>query len=162
MANVLLWLAVAAFFLFAFVVLFGAPFLPILKNQIPEAFDLLDLQPGQTLIELGSGDGRMLVAAAQRGIHAVGYELNPLLWLYSWIITRRYKGMVRVHLGDYWRTQWPPADGVFVFLLDKYMPKLDKKITQEYGKNVKLVSLAFKIPGRKISKSHRGLYLYKY
>lgn len=162
MIEVLVWVVVAAFLLFAFVVLFGAPFLPILKKQIPEAFDLLDLQPGQTLLELGSGDGRMLVAAADRGIRAVGYELNPLLWLYSWLITRKYKGLVTVYCRNYWQTNWPPADGIFVFLLNKYMDKLDKKITQEYGKNVKLVSLAFKIPGRKIAKSSQGLYLYKY
>ena len=37
----------------------------------------------RTLVDLGSGDGRIVVAAAQQGHHAIGYEFNPWLVLYS-------------------------------------------------------------------------------
>ena len=161
--GLILWVTVAVIFMaFAFVVAFGAPFLPTLKPQVRSALDLLDLKPGQTLLELGSGDGRVLVAAAERGITAIGYELNPLLAIYSWLRTRRYNGKVRVVWGDFWNKKLPPTDGIFVFLLDPYMKKLDKKIVQEYGKPVKLVSFAFKIPSRKITTEKNGLYLYEY
>jgi len=33
--------------------------------------------PGDTLIDLGSGDGRLVITAAQRGIKAHGIEYNP-------------------------------------------------------------------------------------
>lgn len=161
--GLILWVTVAVIFMaFAFVVAFGAPFLPTLKPQVRSALDLLDLKPGQTLLELGSGDGRVLVAAAERGITAIGYELNPLLAIYSWLRTRRYNGKVRVVWGDFWNKKLPPTEGIFVFLLDPYMKKLDKKIVQEYGKPVKLVSFAFKIPSRKITTEKNGLYLYQY
>lgn len=161
--GLILWVIVAVIFMaFAFVVAFGAPFLPTLKPQVRSALDLLDLKPGQTLLELGSGDGRVLVAAAERGITAIGYELNPLLAIYSWLRTRRYNGKVKVVWGDFWNKKLPPTEGIFVFLLDPYMKKLDKKIVQEYGKPVKLVSFAFKIPSRKITTEKNGLYLYQY
>lgn len=155
-------LCVIFFTAFTFVVMFGAPFLPTLSARVPEALDMIDLEAGQTLIELGSGDGRILKAAAERGWKVIGYELNPLLVIYSKITTLRYGRNVRVVWGNFWRSQWPPADGIFVFLLQPYMEKLDKKIMQDYPKGVKLVSFAFKIPGKKPAYEKNGLYLYRY
>ena len=149
--------------LFGFVVFFGAPYLPTLGRQQEIALDLLDLKPGQALLELGCGDGKVLAAAAKRGLKATGYELNPILALISWLRTRKYGAQVRVVWGDYWRKEWPPTDGIFVFLLDKYMTKLDTNIIQQYkGKKIKLVSFAFEVPGRKPAKVRSGLYLYRY
>lgn len=150
------------FIAFTFVVLFGAPFLPTLKARVPEALDLAKLKPGQTLIELGSGDGRVLKAAAERGAKAVGYELNPLLVIYSKILTIRYRKNVKVVWGNYWHKKWPAADVMFVFLLQPYMEKLHKRIIQEYPKGIDLVSFAFTIPTKQPAKEQNGLYLYRY
>jgi hypothetical protein len=147
---------------FSFVIFVGAPYLPTLSNQIPIAFDLLSLKPGQTVLELGSGDGRVLIAAAQKGLNAVGYEINPLLFIYSWLRTIKYRQRVRIIWGSYWQKDWPPAEAIFVFLLDKYMNKMDKKIVQYKHKPVKLVSFAFKVPGKQPKANKQGLYLYEY
>lgn len=160
--NIALIVCGVFFVAFSFVVAFGAPFLPILKPKMVIALDLIDLKPGQTLLELGSGDGRVLKAAAQRGLNVVGYELNPLLVIYSKIVTWKYRKQVKVHLGNYWHKTWPPADGVFVFLLQPYMEKLDAKIKADCRKGTKLVSFAFTIDSRKPAKSKDGLYLYRY
>ncbi len=158
-----LWILATVLFVgFTFVILFGAPFLPTLKQHIPRALDLIDLKPGQTILELGSGDGRVLEAAAKRGLYAVGYEINPFLVLYSRYKTRRYANNIKIVWGNYWRKNWPQTDGVFVFLLQPYMSKLDKKIVQEYSTPVKLVSFAFHIPHRKPDKKRLGLFLYHY
>ncbi|MBP7857883.1 MAG: hypothetical protein WAW63_05360 [Candidatus Saccharimonadales bacterium] len=144
---------------FAVVIFYGAPYLPTLRPQIQTAFELLQLKPGQTLLELGSGDGKVLVAAAEAGYNAVGIELNPLLALVSWLRTRRYGNQVRVVWGNYWQLGWPDADGVFVFLLDSYMSKLDKKMIQ-YRKPI--VSVAFRIPNRSVKAQKNGVFLYVY
>ncbi|MBA2279002.1 hypothetical protein H0V99_00985 [Candidatus Saccharibacteria bacterium] len=148
--------------LFGFVVAFGAPFLPTLNKQTEDIFTLLNLNPGQILLELGSGDGRVLLAAAKRGITAIGYELNPLLATFSWLRCFRYRHLITVRWGNYWQASWPPCDGIYVFLLDKYMKKLDKKIIREISKPVKLVSFAFKIPNKRVVTESHGLLLYEY
>ena len=155
---------ILAIFLLAFggVLLFGAPYLPTLKPQIKAALGLADLKPGQTLLELGCGDGRVLLAAARQGINGVGYELNPLLAGLAWLRTRRYRRQVKIIWGNFWSINWPPADAIFVFLLPRYMPKLDKKIMQSSQKPVKLVSFAFKIPSRPPAAQMGGVYLYIY
>lgn len=148
---------------FGLVVLFGAPYLPTLRPQVATALELINLQPGQHLLELGSGDGTVMLAAAKKGLRVTGYELNPLLVVISRIRTWRYRATVRVVWGNFWSTQLPDAEGMFTFLLPKYMKKLDNKITQEYtGKKVKLVSFAFEIPDKKARKQQDGVYLYMY
>lgn len=147
---------------FGAVVFFGAPYLPTFKRQSETALDLLDLQPGQTLLELGSGDGRVLRAAAQRGLNVVGYELNPLLVVVSRAITWRYRRRVRIIWGNYWAKSWPKADGIFVFLITRYMKKLDKKVSQYPHKPVRLVSFAFKLPNKAAVREKDGMYLYKF
>ena len=154
--------AVLFILFFGFVIIFGAPYLPTLKKQIEPAFELLDLKKGQLLIELGSGDGRILREAGRKGIRAVGYELNPILVLYSIINTWKYRDTVSVVWGNYWLKEWPEADGIFVFLLDRYMTKLNNKIVRDFHKPVKVVSFAFKIPEKQPSAQKNGLFLYRY
>jgi SAM-dependent methyltransferase len=149
--------------LFGLVVLFGAPYVPSLKPQIEVGLDMLNLKKGQTMLELGCGDGRVLRAAAKRGWRAVGYEINPLLALVARLRTWRWRRQVRVVWGDYWRSRWPKAQGIYVFLLKPYMKKLDKTIVQQcLGKNIKLVSFAFPVPGRQWQKRQNGVFLYEY
>jgi hypothetical protein len=161
--NLLFYLVAGLILVFGLVVFVGAPYLPTLTPNVNEAIKLTGLKKGQTLLELGSGDGRVLLAAAKQGIYAVGYELNPLLVLWTKAITWRYRKLVVVKWGNYWLAKWPETDAIYVFLLQKYMKKLDKRIVQTYpGKNIKLVSLAFTIPDKKLSKQQGGLYLYTY
>jgi 16S rRNA A1518/A1519 N6-dimethyltransferase RsmA/KsgA/DIM1 with predicted DNA glycosylase/AP lyase activity len=160
--RVVLIIGIMVFFLFTFVIIYGAPFLPTLKKQVKPAIDLIDLKPGQTLLELGSGDGRVLNAAAEAGLNAVGYELNPLLVVYSWVKTRKNRKQIKIIWGNYWKKTWPDADGIFVFLLAPYMDKLNTKIVQKYKNPIKLVSFAYKLPNRLEDQKTNGLYLYKF
>lgn len=159
------WLVLAAVVLvicFGSVLLFGAPYLPTLNPQVKAALKLADLKAGDTLLELGCGDGKVVIAAARQGINVVGYELNPLLALLAWLRTRRYRKQVKIIWGNFWLEPWPPAEAVFVFLLPKYMAKLNKKITQYPHKPVNLISFAFTIPGLEPSSQKSSIYLYAY
>ncbi len=149
--------------LVAFTVFYGPPYLPTLKQQKKTALDLLDLKPGQTMLELGSGDGRVLLAAAERGIHVVGIELSPMLAFISWFRTRHYRKQVRIICGNYFHHPWPPADGIFTFMIGHQMPKLNTHIEQwRAGRPVRLASVTFKIPSKKVAKEKDGVFLYEY
>lgn len=159
--SILIIIATIIVLCFGFVLLYGAPYVPVLRPQLVTSLELLDLKPGQRLLELGCGDGRVLLAAAERGIYATGYELNPLLAFLAWVRTRRYRAHIKVVWGNFWKQKLPPTDGIFVFLLPKYMTRLDKKVIQEISGPCKLVSYAFEIPGKK-AQSTNGVFLYKY
>lgn len=161
----MIWAALAVVILvvcFGVVLLVGAPFLPTMKPQIQAALELAELKPGQTLLDLGSGDGRVLIAAAKQGINSVGYELNPIMVLIAWLRTIKYRKNVRIIWGDYWQKPWPKHQAIFTFLLPRLMPKLDKKVMQSKHKPVKLLSFAFAIPDKPIDREKDGVYLYFY
>ena len=148
--------------IFGSVLLFGAPYLPTQREQTRTALELLNLKKGQTLFELGSGDGRVAKQAAKKGWKVVAYELNPILVLISKVTTWRYRKQVKIIWGDFWKSDLSKADGIYTFLLDRFMPKLDKKLQKEITKPVPLVSYAFRIPEKKIAKEKNGLFLYRY
>lgn len=168
------WIFVAALIVvlcFSFVLLFGAPYLPVLRRQLDTSLSLLDLRPGDTLLELGCGDGRVLAAAARQGLLAVGYELNPVLAFWAWLTTRRYGSKVKVHWGNYWKADWPPAQGIYAFILPKYMSKLDNKVVRQQSiwrdkdaapASLRVVSFAFKIPDKAAATAQDGVFLYEY
>lgn len=163
MSIVLIGVGILLIVCFCGVLLFGAPYLPTLTPQVQTALRLADLKPGQTLLELGCGDGKVLIAAAQQGITVVGYELNPLLACIAWLRTRRYRQYVTVIYGDFWRKPWPEADAIFVFLLPRFMPKLHTAVTHYAGsRRLRLVSFAFTIPNYPVTTDRDGVYLYTY
>lgn len=160
--NILLIVTAAVIGCFAFVVLFGAPYVPTLRPQKKQAFELLALKPGQTLLELGSGDGGVMVEAARRGYKVIGYELNPILYLIAWFRLLPYRRQAKLYCRNFWRVQLPEADGIFVFLLEKYMGKLDEKISRETVKPLTLVSYAFAVGHKKPYRQSEGMLAYKY
>lgn len=161
--GVLIILIIVAVLLFGLVVLRGAPYLPTLSQQIEDALDMLELKSGQTLLELGSGDGRLLAAAARRGVYSVGYELNPLLVVWTRLRYWKYRTYISVKWGDYWLAEWPKSDAMYVFLLEKYMKKLDNKVAHyAKGRHYKLVSFGFEIAGKKVVSQRKGLRRYDY
>jgi 16S rRNA A1518/A1519 N6-dimethyltransferase RsmA/KsgA/DIM1 with predicted DNA glycosylase/AP lyase activity len=153
---------IAILFCFGGVLIFGAPYLPTMKPQVDAALKLANLKPGDTILELGSGDGKVLIAAAKKGINSIGYELNPLLVVLSWLRTRKYRKNVKIIWGNFFTKEWPNHQAIFTFLLPRLMLKLDKKVIQSKHKPVKLVSFAFEIPNRKPIKIDQGVYLYLY
>lgn len=66
---------------------FGVPFNPTETKRLQTILRHLPAvntaSKGRRVVDLGSGDGRVVVAAAQAGHEAVGYEFNPWLVLYS-------------------------------------------------------------------------------
>jgi precorrin-6B methylase 2 len=160
----MLWIiALIVILAFQFVVLFlGAPYVPTLHKQRVVALELLKLKPGQTLIDLGCGDGAMLIEAAKKGISSVGYEINPLLAFIAWLRTRRYGNKVKIVQGNFWQKEWPQADGVFVFLTNRYMERLNQNMQNRFKHPVKLVTYGFSMTDKKASATKGACFLYRY
>ena len=158
-------IATCLIILFGAVAFRGAPYVPTHKVTIVAALDLLDeqLKKGDTIVDLGSGDGSVLKHAAKRGYKAVGYELNPLLNFIAWARTRNARATI--HLHDFWIATWPAdTKAVFVFLAGPYMNKLKRKLDTEMAKRTEplyVVSNGFAVPGVLPKRVGQGLYLYE-
>ena len=147
---------------FGVAAIIGAPYVPILSRDSRALLAFADLKPGQTIIDLGSGDGRFLRAAARQGYRGIGYEINPFLVLISRIVTWRYRHLITIRLADFWKTNLPPADAIYVFLIERLMPKLDQKLAKEISRPTPVVSFVFTIPGRTPEATLRNAARYRY
>ena len=125
----------------------GAPWVPVRSFHVENLLDDAGVKTNTTYIELGCGDGRLIKAAARRGARAVGYELNPLLWL---VASVRCLGDSQAHIkfGNFWRVNLGNADVVMAFLVPRTMPRLAQKAGQEMKPNAILISYVFPIVGQ--------------
>lgn len=157
-----IWWLIGGILGFGLGAIMGAPYLPILRRDQETVLDLLALKPGQSLADLGSGDGRLLIAAARRQIRSIGYEINPVLFLISKITTWPYRELITIKLANFWTATIPKTDAIFVFLIERYMSKLDAKLQAEITEPTKLVSFVFEVPNRASVRSTKNAWVYQY
>jgi len=144
-------------------VLNGAPYLPTSKERVKKMLDLSELKPGETLIDLGSGDGRILIEAARRGAKAIGYEINPIL---VYLTIRKIKKLglneqAQIFWKNFWRINLDRADLITVFGAPSIMGKLEKKFLKELKPGAKICSYVFPLPNLISIKKEEGIYLYQ-
>jgi hypothetical protein len=148
----LLWTIFAITMLFLFARYFGgmgigAPYLPVRKQDIEAAFKLVDLGSQDVVIDLGSGDGRLLVESANRGARVIGYELNPILCAISMFRLRRFRSQAEVHRRNLLSADVSQATVIFIFGFAWIMPLVADQLKKEARREVKIISFAYELPG---------------
>ena len=143
-----------------------APWVPTSRKIIRKMLKLADLRPGETLYDLGSGDGRtLIIAATEFKAKAVGIELNPLLVLYSnlKIFVRRLQDQIHVRWGNIFLRDISEANVVTMYLLQQTNNRLMNKLKNELKPDTRIVSYVYIFPDWepvKVDKKSK-LYLYK-
>ncbi|OQX51455.1 hypothetical protein B5M47_00425 [candidate division CPR3 bacterium 4484_211] len=150
-----------ATFLLIYSMLFGAPYAPSQKGVIEKMIKLGEIKQGTKVVDLGSGDGRLLIAVTRLGAEAHGYEINPFLFCWSKIrIKRARTKKALVHLKDFWRVNLSNYDVVFLFGTPLIMGRLEKKLQKELPHNARVVSNYFQFPNWPLSKKLGKVYCY--
>lgn len=162
---VLGWTIFGLFFLFALFAFTGAPYVPTLSREIEQAFrKLYKLGPRDVLVDLGSGDGTVLLAGVKCGTKVFGVELNPILVWISRFRLRNFK-RAKVELGNIFSYRFPDdTTVVYLFGEDRDIRKFAKKIQDEsarLGRPLFVISQGFKIPGLKELGAERAFFLFK-
>lgn len=144
------WVMAIPALAFGFVVFWGAPYVPSKKKDLSEALDqLYPLGKKDVLIDVGSGDGVVLRAAATRGAKAIGYELNPLLVLISRWLCRKQQG-ISVEVANFWHVSLPAETTIiYAFVVSRDSGKLVRKINEEatrLGRPLLLISYGCELP----------------
>jgi protein-L-isoaspartate O-methyltransferase len=125
-----------------------------------------ELQIGEQLYDLGSGDGRIIIMAAKEfGVKAIGVELRDDLVQYTRKkIEELGLSQVEVVHGDLMQAEITPADVVTLYLTTSANEKIAPKLMKELRPGSRVVSFCFRIPSWEPSKTlrlgTRTLYLY--
>ncbi len=160
-----LQLLMAGFFLFlclAFVT--GGPFVPSSKRSVEAMVKLAHIKKGQTIYDVGSGDGRVLFEAAKHGAHGVGIEINPYLVWYTRIIGYfgAYRGKITVLWKNLWSADLSKADVVFVYLIPWKMDVLADKLKKELKPGSLVISNSFIFPGWSVIREDKSHHVYAF
>ena len=143
--------------------LFGAPYEGSGKKKVEDIIELAKAKKGDKIVDLGSGDGRIVIEFAKKGIESHGFEINPLLVLASRYKIKKLKlKNAFIHWKSFWKVDLGKYDIVVLFQYKTIMEKLKKKLEKELKKNVSVVSYHWKFRNLKISKEKGDIYLYKF
>ena len=148
-----------------------APFVASPQNIVTSMLQLAELKKGETLFDLGCGDGRIIMEAAQKfGARAVGVELDEGHYreCLAKIKEIHLENMVEVIHGNLLDVDLKKADVVTLYLLTSANDRVRPNLERDLKKGSRVVSHDFTITGwttkkiREIKEdwSSHTLYLY--
>jgi len=139
------------------------PFLPSSNREIKRILSIYDFDKKDRVVDLGSGDGRILIKLAKLGINSVGYEINPILTAYSKASIKilGYSNQAIVIQKNYLKADFSKHNVFIIYGINKIMPKIEKKLIKEAKEGSVVISNKFTFPNLKYSKNINSTYLYK-
>lgn len=121
------------------------PYVPTPQDVVERMLDMAGLKPAEYLIDLGSGDGRIVVTAAQRGARAFGVDLNPKR-VQEGVANAKTAGVsdrATFEVKDLFDTDIGKADVVTTYLLPLVNLDLRPRLLEQLRPGTRLVTHAF-------------------
>lgn len=147
----------------------GAPFVAMEPEVVERVMKLAEVKKGGVFYDLGSGDGRLVIAAALHGAKAYGVEIDWTKVIYSriWIFILRLRKQAKILHKNFYDVNLKNADVVSLYLLQETNQKLKEKLKKELKPGTRVISTAFTFEDWKPEKiDSRGtiygpIYLYR-
>ena len=135
----------------------GSPIVYANKAAVLKSLELAGIKPGETMIDLGCGDGRTLIMAAQK-FGAKGIGVDRSLWCYiksnfNIFVSGQSKN-IKIIRGDFQKAgkDLKTADVVYLYLLNQTLAQIESWLFDSIGSKTRVVSLAFVFPNKKPTK----------
>jgi len=135
-----------------------APFVPTPEPVVERMLEAAELKPGETLYDLGCGDGRILFVAAQKfRAHAVGVELSSRLVKQATdkALALGLQNEIHVIEGDLLKVDVQPADVVTLYLQRLSNEKLKPILQKQLKPGSRVISHDYEIMGWKPTRVDR-------
>jgi hypothetical protein len=146
--------------------LWGAPWVPTSIRTVKKMLTMADLKPGEKLVDLGAGDGRIVIVAARTyRAHAVGVEIDPLRCLFANTLIRllSLREHAHVYYADMFDFDLADADVVSMYLLQDTNQRLKTRLAEQLQPGARVISRTFSISDWTpvAIDDERGLFLYE-
>ncbi|CAK9824405.1 ATP synthase subunit C lysine N-methyltransferase [Anthophora retusa] len=129
------------------------PYVPATTQQVQNVLQALKGRSG-SLIDLGSGDGRIVFAAAKAGFKAHGIELNPWLIWYSRLkaLTTGLSSQTIFIKQNLWKHNLRGYNNIVLFGVDQMMKDVETKFINELQKDSVIIACRFPLPSMNVIK----------
>jgi len=138
-----------------------AAYVPTPEPVVKQMLEMAGLKPGETLYDLGSGDGRIVRTAARDfGANAIGIEMDKGLISNSMrhIKAENLEEKVKIIEGNFFGTDLSAADVVTLYLRQDTNDRLVSKFKKELKPGTRIVSYTFVMTGWKPTRVENGLF----
>jgi hypothetical protein len=141
----------------------GAIYVPSSREKTLQMSEMAEVSNGERAVDLGSGDGRVVIELAAKGAAAEGYEINPILVLVSRLNIRSagLRGRAVIHWGSFWRADLSPFEIVIVFQGSFIMRRLESKLRKELPRGARIISDFWRLPGLVAEATRGTIYRYR-
>ena len=132
-----------------------APFYPTPESIVQKMLELGGLKAGEWHYDLGSGDGRVVIMAAQKfKAHSVGYEIDDDLYKKSMgrIKDLGLASLANIVNSDLMKADFGKPDLITVYLLPSSNDKIQPFLEKAMKKGSRVVSHDFEFSGWKAEK----------
>jgi cyclopropane fatty-acyl-phospholipid synthase-like methyltransferase len=120
----------------------AAPFVGTPRRTIVAMLLLARIQPGESVTDLGCGDGRLVFAAAKQGANATGYELSvPAYGIAK--LRSLFHPRCSIRFGNLWHQDYRNADVLFCYFLKDTMHDFETRIWPTLKPGCRVVSHSF-------------------
>jgi ubiquinone/menaquinone biosynthesis C-methylase UbiE len=127
-----------------------APYYPTPEAIVVKMLELGELKPGEKMFDLGSGDGRIVIAAARKfHADAIGVELDRDLCRQSLERIRKLglEKNAQIVEGDILKQDYSSADLITVYLLPNSNDKVQPLLERQLKKGARVVAHDFEFRG---------------
>lgn len=129
-----------------------APVYPSPQSVVDQMLEIAQVRPGEMVYDLGCGDGRIVIAAAQKfKAHAVGIEIRREIYerTLARVASLGLSDQVQIVHGNALRYDLSPADVVTLYLLTSSNERLKPILLKDLKPTARVVSHDFEIRGWK-------------
>lgn len=129
-----------------------APYVTSPQRAVDKMLEMANLKPGDTLYDLGCGDGRILITAAEKyHVNAVGIEISDRLARTAEdnVKSLGLENQIKVVHGDFMKTDLSAANVVTLYLMTAANESLRPNLERYLKKDARVVSYDYPIPGWK-------------
>jgi cyclopropane fatty-acyl-phospholipid synthase-like methyltransferase len=133
------------------------PFVPSPQEVVDKMIELAAVKKGDVVYDMGSGDGRIVIAAAKKGARAVGFEIDGDLVKESRVNIRKagVQNLAEIRQQDILTVDFSPASVVTMYLLPDVNLKLKPNLLKQLKPGSRLVSHSFDMGDWKPDKVER-------
>ena len=142
----------------------GVPKIPYFQTsryRVETMVELAEVKQGELGADLGSGDGRIVIAFAKAGIEMDGYEIDKeLRKLSKENIQIEHLTNAFIHDKDFWQEDLSRYDIICCYPMPMIMGRLERKLKEELQPGARVLLNYFPFKHCKLAKMKDNIFLY--
>ncbi|KKS97544.1 MAG: hypothetical protein UV73_C0008G0064 [Candidatus Gottesmanbacteria bacterium GW2011_GWA2_43_14] len=138
------------------------PYVPSAPDRVKTMLELAGIRPGEKMLDLGAGEGNLVLAFAQKGVKATGVEIDRRRaeTAKKNVEKADLDSLAEIYHRNFWYEDVSFYDIITIYGISMIMYRLSRKLKKEAKSGCRIISNTFLLPDWDISGMDNNIYLY--